>query len=132
MFDTSIQPIGFSVKEKNETPLTVLGENYKYLLSVIYTNKPTRNIESCYFKMFIWEIPENEINVDIDSLLNSNYYPLYSSFVMDNCLDCKDILSEISTEFKITDTIYQGNVEKSNCLENALKIINNNLSNHLP
>ena len=89
MFDNSIQPVAFSIKDKDKIDIPVIGENYKYLLSVIYTNKPTRNIESCYFKMFIWEIPENEINLDIDSLLNSNYYPLYSSFVMDNCLDCK-------------------------------------------
>ena len=55
--------------------------------------------------MFIWETPEKEINCDWDSLLGSNY-PLYSSFIMDNSLDCKEILNEISTEFIMTENSY--------------------------
>ena len=128
MYDSFIQPIAFSIKEKDKLDVPVIGETYKYLLAVIYSNKPTRTLENTYFKMFIWEIPENEIDVDINSLLNSNYYPLYSSFVMDNCLDCKDILSEISTEFEMTENSYFGEVEKSNCFEKAKKIITVNLS----
>jgi hypothetical protein len=127
MCDSSIQPIAFSIKEKDKLDVPVIGETYKYLLAVIYANKPTRTLENTYFKMFIWEIPEKEINVDLDSLLGSNY-PLYSSFIMDNSLDCKDILNEISTEFTMTENSYFGEVDKSNCFEKAKKIIIVNLS----
>ena len=128
MCDISIQPIAFSIKEKeNKHDIPVIGETYKYLLAVIYSNKPTKTLENTYFKMFIWETPEKGINSDWDSLLGSNY-PLYSSFIMDNSLDCKDILNEISTEFIMTENSYFGDVEKSNCFEKAKKIIIKNLS----
>lgn len=127
MFDNSIQPIAFSIKEKDKLDILVIGENYEYLLAVIYANKPTRTLENTYFKMFIWEIPKKEINVDLDSLLGSNY-PLYSSLIIDNSLDCKDILNEISTEFTMTENSYFGEVDKSDCFEKAKKIIIKNLS----